>query len=943
MKKVVSLLLALLLMGTLFFPVNAEENNDYYMVTSKGVLTYGINNEPVQISDGSWRDAFTILSCDPSVHIKECTLPWMIDGYIITGIANHAFKDCNMLTSVKILEDVTHIGDNAFEGCIGLTAIYIPASMTNIGYGAFSTCARLTDVYYAGTEEQKLAMTIEGGNEDLLNATWHCDYSYERPWRPDDLTGKSGPLTYAVNEDGASCAINHCDASVTGTYEIPSEIGGYTVTSIREAAFSECNTLENVVIPETVAYIEDWAFIDCESLTNAVIKGNASSFMEIFGKSLKSITLPESIKQINSSMFSECSNLTDVYYGGSEEQRNSIVIEEENENLLKAIWHYNSNGPIDYEFTVGKDDFSFLNQPNYFFTDEERSREKERRGLAEKLFSKKYEESKSNDPLTSYTEMDYRIPSEDYEKLTRWESNVAKERIVEFERKKWNGSCYGMARVAAIRYLDKERLPLSKIDESLSNENVTFDLKPPAIDKNVKKLVGYYQLEQHLPRIENITMQCRKRINRDYEGAIGDIIDAIQNYGCVQISLSSSKEEGGHAVLLTGVGKVTPDYTEVKVWDPNETEIRSLYMYSDKGKIKDGIRISTDTYGDRFDKLYRWFTGIEETDPKNYFDEDNTQEASDYESAILQISNTMSASFVSGDAELNIVDGAVQSSKNVSAPYYDEASSETSDSDMTFYIEKQYLGDNISCTVSNNSDQNELMIVSDGWSASVVSDKATQIEMDNTTQSVKLQMEEKGLLSACLTQNMPSAGGAWYGTAVDVNDAKELALTPTSEGVKVSSDNMQEAFMAVKGEDKLFSSAVNSGKNEILIQETDEDENSIRMQGLHTIMASSGEHGSISPMGNVALEKGRNQTFTFTPDDGYVVDDVKVDGESLGKKTDYTLESGDADKTIEVTFKEKSASDAKSGSEKKHTSIIDWILSVINSIKQWFEQNILAR
>ncbi len=29
--------------------------------------------------------------------------------------------------------------------------------------------------------------------------------------------------------------------------------------------------------------------------------------------------------------------------------------------------------------------------------------------------------------------------------------------------------------------------------------------------------------------------------------------------------------------------------------------------------------------------------------------------------------------------------------------------------------------------------------------------------------------------------------------------------------------------------------------------------------------------------------------------------------------------------------------------QKKHTSIIDWILSVINSIKQWFKQNILAR
>lgn len=941
MKKVVSLLLALLLMGMLFFPVNAEENNDYYMVTSKGVLTYGINNEPVQISDGSWRDAFTILSCDPSVHIKECTLPWMIDGYIITGIANHAFKDCNMLTSVKILEDVTHIGDNAFEGCIGLTAIYIPASMTNIGYGAFSTCARLTDVYYAGTEEQKLAMTIEGGNEDLLNATWHCDYSYERPWRPDDLTGKSGPLTYAVNEDGASCAINHCDASVTGTYEIPSEIDGYTVTSIRESAFSECNTLENVVIPETVAYIDDSAFYACESLTNAVIKGNVSSFMETFGKSLKSVTLPESIKQINSRMFFECSNLTDVYYGGSEAQRNSIVIEEENENLLKATWHYNSNGPIDYEFTVGRDNFRFLNGPNFFFTEKEQDKEAKRK-LAQILIDNYYKKTKGIPNYTTIndTEMNYCIPDEDYKKLTNGISNVAKMRIAEEGREKWNGACYGMVKVAAIRYLDKERLPLPKIDASLTDENVTFDLKSPAEDKNVKNLVNYYYLEQFLPQIENLSKRCQDHISEDYKEAINDIVAAIQKYGCVPVSIVSLKDKVGHAVLLTDVIERTPDYIEMQIWDPNEEKMKSLYMYNDKGKIENVIRIS---YKDKYDSLVCWFTGIEEIDLKNYFEEDNAQETSDYESAILQISNTMSASFVSGDAELNIVDGAVQSSKNVSAPYYDEASSETSDSDMTFYIEKQYLGDNISCTVSNNSDQNELMIVSDGWSVSVVSDKATQIEMDNTTQSVKLQMEEKGLLSACLTQNTPSAGGAWYGTAVDVNNAKELALTPTSEGVKVSSDNMQEAFMAVKGEDKLFSSAVNSGKNEILIQETDEDENSIRMQGLHTIIASSGEHGSISPMGNVALEKGRNQTFTFTPDDGYVVDDVKVDGESLGKKTDYTLESGDADKTIEVTFKEKSASDAKSGSEKKHTSIIDWILSVINSIKQWFEQNILAR
>lgn len=45
--------------------------------------------------------------------------------------------------------------------------------------------------------------------------------------------------------------------------------------------------------------------------------------------------------------------------------------------------------------------------------------------------------------------------------------------------------------------------------------------------------------------------------------------------------------------------------------------------------------------------------------------------------------------------------------------------------------------------------------------------------MDNTEQSVKIQSEEKAC-SAWLTQNTPSANSAWYGTAVDANDAKEL-------------------------------------------------------------------------------------------------------------------------------------------------------------------------
>lgn len=139
-------------------------------------------------------------------------------------------------------------------------------------------------------------------------------------------------------------------------------------------------------------------------------------------------------------------------------------------------------------------------------------------------------------------------------------SNVVKNEIVEDEAKEWQGSCFGMARVAVIRYLAKERLPLSAIDNALSDENVTFDLKAPVEDENVKRLINYYQLMQDLPKEEKITSECEKRIREDYLGAIQDIVTAIKSEGCVQVSISQSKAKGAHAVLLVGINKETEDF-----------------------------------------------------------------------------------------------------------------------------------------------------------------------------------------------------------------------------------------------------------------------------------------------------------------------------------------------------------------------------------------------
>lgn len=73
----------------------------------------------------------------------------------------------------------------------------------------------------------------------------------------------------------------------------------------------------------------------------------------------------------------------------------------------------------------------------------------------------------------------------------------------------------------------------------------------------------------------------------------------------------------------------------------------------------------------------------------------------------------------------------------------------------------------------------------------------------------------------------------------------------------------------------------------------------------YTITASAGQGGSITPSGAVSVAKGGSQTFTIKPSDNYEIEDVKVDGQSVGKKTEYTFENVTKAHTIAATFTEK--------------------------------------
>src|SRR5205085_316806 len=70
----------------------------------------------------------------------------------------------------------------------------------------------------------------------------------------------------------------------------------------------------------------------------------------------------------------------------------------------------------------------------------------------------------------------------------------------------------------------------------------------------------------------------------------------------------------------------------------------------------------------------------------------------------------------------------------------------------------------------------------------------------------------------------------------------------------------------------------------------------------YTITATAGSNGTISPGGAIVANCGTNQTLTITPDGCYQIQDVLVDGSSVGAVSSYTFTNLAANHTIDASF-----------------------------------------
>lgn len=124
---------------------------------------------------------------------------------------------------------------------------------------------------------------------------------------------KYGVLTYEVS--GNEIIITDCDDSANGKIEIPKEIDSKPVTCIGAMAFYRCQSIESVVVPDSVFTIGDRAFTGCYALSTVDMSDNvtsigASAFDECVA--LESIDLTDSITVIGESAFYSCSKLKEI-------------------------------------------------------------------------------------------------------------------------------------------------------------------------------------------------------------------------------------------------------------------------------------------------------------------------------------------------------------------------------------------------------------------------------------------------------------------------------------------------------------------------------------------------------------------------------------------------------------------------------------------------------
>ena len=233
----------------------------------------------------------------------------------ITSIGISAFKDFTKIEDVIIEAPVTLINGMAFQGCTSLKNVVLPDTLKSIYGGVFKGCTNLkelvipdsvTAIYgsLGGSNLEKLTTPFVGGGPDNTSET-----------KTDQLGYMFGTTEY----ENTYAVKSRYDSKVK--YFVPDSLKSVTVTqALYKYGFENSIGIEEVIIEASVknesipaCYVQG-----CTNLKNFEINSKRiyTIGMYAFSKcdALEKLVLPQNLKKIMSYAFYNCTNLTDIQF-----------------------------------------------------------------------------------------------------------------------------------------------------------------------------------------------------------------------------------------------------------------------------------------------------------------------------------------------------------------------------------------------------------------------------------------------------------------------------------------------------------------------------------------------------------------------------------------------------------------------------------------------------
>ena len=332
----------------------------------KDGVSYALRGTSLCITGlGEMTELSNALSNSPE--LKYAITEITVDGEF-SAIPEWAFDRCSSLQRVTIADSVESIGDYAFYYCNALSEVNLPASLTSIGEGAFIDCASLKEIHFDGTVQQW--KEISTGAVDPYSVTVVCSdgelppsdksfCGYDLTWTMDSegklIISGSGDMWFFTEKSAPWKKTEVKSVVISQGVTNVSEMAFYqcanltevsipgSVTRIGGRAFGECRSLASVSFSEGLTTIGGYAFSGCSSLTEAKLPASVTKIVNNAFDScgrLQSVSFSANVTHLGADVFVNCPSLTNVYFYGTKEQLEAILIYPGNEAITDAKVHY---------------------------------------------------------------------------------------------------------------------------------------------------------------------------------------------------------------------------------------------------------------------------------------------------------------------------------------------------------------------------------------------------------------------------------------------------------------------------------------------------------------------------------------------------------------------------------------------------------------------------